>query len=368
MNQLYIVVCLMLFCTACKNEKNIQAGSENDFIEITKEQFLTGNMIIGTPQKIRMEEGIPFSGKIISTKDGVAKISAPLEGLVREVMVNEGQSVKRNAPLFKIGGSAFIELQQEFASSAAKINQLKANYERAKMLYGEDIKTENEFMMAESEYLSERASYNALALKLQQIGLDVSIIKQGVYVSDYTIKSTISGQLNKLNVLPGQYISRETELAEIVNVDKAELQLSFYEKDLQKIKQGQVVYFNSLMHSEFNAKAVLTRIGLKLSDTSNSLECYAAISNGSDLFAINQMVHGKVVVATDSVWAVPRAAIVSQGDDNYMITVAQETEDVYQFVKQKVKIGKSDKDHVELPDVDSHIRLCLKGVENMVMD
>jgi cobalt-zinc-cadmium efflux system membrane fusion protein len=359
----------MLFCAACKNEKNIQATPENDYIEITKEQFLSENMMVGTPQKIRIEEGIPFSGKIISAKDGIAKISASIEGLVSEVMVNQGQSVERNAPLFKIGGNAFIQLQQEFASSAAKINQLKANYERAKMLYGEDIKTENEFMLAESEYLSERATYNALALKLQQIGLDVSIIKQGVYVSDYTITSPISGQLNKLNVLPGQYVNRETELAEIVNINKAELQLSFYEKDVRKIKQGQVVYFNSLMHSEFNAKAVLTRVGLKLSDTSNALECYASINNDSaKLFAINQMVHGQVIVAADSVWAVPRTAIVSQGDDNYMITVVQETGDVYQFVKQKVKIGKSDKDNVELPDVDNHIRLCLKGVENMVME
>ncbi len=369
MNQLYTASFLLFFLVACKNKTPEQQEQTNDYIEITKDQIHSQNMKIGSPKKTLIEERILFSGKIISTIDGAVKVNAPVEGVVKQINVYQGQTVKNNDPLLKIGGMSLIELQQKFATSSAKMNQLKTNYERAKKLYDEDIKTENEFMLAESEYMSELASYKALVLELQQIGLNISKIENGDYVSTYTIKSPITGQISGLNVLPGQYINSETEIAEIVNKNKVELQLSFFENDYPKLKLGQTVFFNNLSNSNFSEKATITRIGSKLSTNSNTLECYASISNETKkAFAINQIVHGEVIVASDSVLAIPKLSVLSQENNNYIITITLKNENSYQLKKQKVEIGKSDKENVELLDIDKNILILLSGFENIAID
>jgi cobalt-zinc-cadmium efflux system membrane fusion protein len=369
MNRLLIFALSILFFTACKEEVKIQAEHSDNYVDITKEQFVSGKMVLGKPEKNEIEEKIHFSGKIIALADGVIRITAPVEGIVKEILVHKGQSVIKNTSLVRIGGNDLIELQQEFAVSSAKIKQLKADYERAKVLYLDSIKTENEFLLAESVYKSELAGNKALKLKLQLIGLDISNVEKGNYVSAYTLKSPIGGQVSSLNAMPGQYINRENEITQIVDKRKVELQLSFFENDFPKIKQGQKVIFNNLNSSEYTAQAVIERVGAMLSPTSNTLDCYASINKKYlATFAVNQMVHGQVIVSADTVFAVPRNAVLSEGNHSYVILLEGEKENGYQFKKQIVKTGKSDKHKIELLDFNEGSVLLIKGVENIVLD
>ncbi len=366
MNRLYIVICMMLFFASCKNDKSGEQENPNNYVEVTKVKFKQGKMQLGTLEKKTIQELIHFSGKIIPTIDGLAKISAPVEGVVEKVMVYSEQEVKANTSLLTIGGNALIELQQEYAASSAKIKQLQANYERVKKLFDANIKTENEFMLAQSEYLSELAKNKALKLRLKQINIDPSKVKEGDYSLTYTIKSPISGQINLLNVLPGQYLKPEVEIAEIVDKNKSEIQLTFYESDFSKIKLGQTVFFSSLNNSELSSEAKITRIGSMLNGTSNILECYAKISKDSfDGFVINQMIHGEVVVALDSVWAVPRCAIINEGDYNYVLATAEETKNGYKLEKRKVEIGKSDRENIEILNLDKNTLILLTDAEGV---
>ena len=206
----------LFFLLSCNNKTSEDNETENNFIEITKEQFLSEKMAIGTPKKIAIEERISFTGKVVPKLNGGSVIiNAPVEGIVMDIHVQPGQDIRLNETLFEIGGSAVIDLQQEFASSSAKIKQLQANFNRAKELYKENINTENDFMLAESLYKSELANYNALKLKLQNIGLNTSNIENGNYAATYRIKAPINGQISQITCVKGQFISAEHQIAEV---------------------------------------------------------------------------------------------------------------------------------------------------------
>ena len=88
--------------------------------------------------------------------------------------------------------------------------------------------------MAESEYKSELANYNALKLKLQDIGLNISEIEKGNFVPTYGLKSSINGQITLMNCTLGQFLIPENEIAEVADKDKVELRLDIFEKRLPK--------------------------------------------------------------------------------------------------------------------------------------
>ncbi len=361
---------LLLFISACQNDTVVQKKAENsEYIEITRDQFDSEQMTLGLPEKMALEEMIYFSGVIVPKINGIAEITAPVEGIVQDVKVYRGQLVKADDQLLKIGGTAFIELQQEFATSAAKIKQLKAGYERTKALYDENIKTENEYLVAESDYKSELANYNALKLRLKQIGLDVKGIENGNYYAFYCLTSPINGQISRLSALTGQYINREDEIAEIVDKENVELQLSFYEKDFPKIAVGQNVVFGGLSENEYKAHAIISRLGAKLNTYSNSLECFAEINkDDADLFVINQKITGEVTVMSDSVFVIPQSSIVSEANKKFIIVKVNETSDGYQFEKQLVEIGNTNDDFVEIVNFDNDREILIKGVQSIEID
>jgi cobalt-zinc-cadmium efflux system membrane fusion protein len=360
----------LFFLLSCNNKTSEDNETENNFIEITKEQFLSEKMAIGTPKKIAIEERISFTGKVVPKLNGGSVIiNAPVEGIVMDIHVQPGQDIRLNETLFEIGGSAVIDLQQEFASSSAKIKQLQANFNRAKELYKENINTENDFMLAESLYKSELANYNALKLKLQNIGLNTSNIENGNYAATYRIKAPINGQISQITCVKGQFISAEHQIAEVVNKNIIELKLAFFEKDFSKITKGQKVKFRSLNQTEQNSNAIIDRIGNKLNINSNTFDCYAKIDEeNTTSYAINQLIRGEVILTSDSVFAVPQTAVLSSGNQKYVFIVVSENEKVYRLEKVNIKIGKTDKKHVELIDFEKDNQIIIDGAYNLVME
>ena len=364
MKSLYVIILLMLTFSACKEKNPATEEQVNTAIELSKEQFSSEKIELGFIRKMLLEKRVHFSGKVVSTMDGLVIISSPIEGIVEEVEVYKGQSIDQNAAIVKIGGTALIELQKDFATSSAKIDQLKSFYERAKKLFEENINTENEFLSAKREYISALAENKALALKLKQIGVDTQYVNRGEFTPYFILRSPIAGQISQLSVFKGQHVIPETDIAEVVNKHKSELQLSLFENDFPRIKVGQTVYLSNLNSRNFDSKASITRIGSILSSNSNTLACYASFSDDSYTnFVINQMIHGEVLVDSDSIWAVPIQALVSQGNENFVLALEKETETAYQFKKINVKVGRRDQTKIELLNFDRNIQIVWRGAD-----
>jgi len=365
-NLVYILILLVI---SCNNKQTAEKEEGSKHVEITKEQFLSEKMAIGVPAKVIIEEKIHFTGKIVPMINGMVKINTPVEGMVKDIRVQTGDYINANEILFSIGGFVLIELQQQFATSAAKIKQLASSYNRAKALFNDSITTEREYLLAESEYKSELANYTSLKLKLQYIGLDISKIEKGEYSSAYNIKSLIDGQISQINVVSGQYVKQEDVIAEVINNNKIELEMYFYENDFSKIARGQNVVFCSMAEADYNAMAIITRIGTTLSAYSNTLKGYATINNDCiSSFSVNQLVNGEVIVASDSAYAVPQSAVISIENKKYVVVIVNESKNGYQIQKEEVKIGKTDKNYVELLDFPNDKTILLDGLQNIVFE
>ncbi len=365
-NVLSMMVLLASSCASDQSNKE-NVGENSDVIEISKIQFQSENMAFDKPTYQLFEEKVHFTGNIVPTIDGVAKLSIPIDGVVHKIFVKPGQWVNKGDKIVSVGGNSVIDIQQQYSSSSAKIKQLKADYERAKILYRENIKTESEFLLIESNYKSELGIYSALKLKLQNMSLNLNDIENGLYQSSYIVTAPINGQVVDFNFNLGQFITSDQYVAEIVNNQKVQLQISIFEKELSQIKEGQDVVFN-LLGDKKEHKGKVSFISQLLNDDTKSVSCYADIHSLDYHYTINQIVNGDVIIKSDSIIAVPVAAVIGLGELDYVLTKQNETESSFQLIKEIVNTGRGDDSYVELIDYKLNKEILISGTYNVNLE
>lgn len=364
MKNLYFLSILigLLSMVSCKPQDKSEVKNEDELVEISQEQFVADNMLLGSVEKVAIYEKVNFSGKIVPKSNGIMKICIEVPGLIKSIYVNDGDFVKVNTPLFEIGGNELIDLQKEYASAFSRLSELKSNFLKSKQLYEDNIKSENDYLNAESSYKVEMSNYKALKAKLLNIGLDPIQVEQTKYYSKYIIVSPISGKINEINVVKGQYVSSETEMIEIIDNTQIELQLNVFERDYAKVHLGQKLEFWGIDKTETVTKGFISRIGSKINN--NTIDCYAKFSEQATNFAVNQMISGEIIVSEDSILALPQTAVLSSGNNFFVLSKKSENSTKYIFEKKKIRVGKSTEDYLEILD-NINEEILLRGTYNL---
>ncbi len=186
-------------------------------IEITKAQFATESMTLGEPSMSKFEDVVYFTGKIFPSVNGQAFVSIPVPGIINNIKCKPGQYISKGGPMFEISGPEIIETQRALAESFAINERLKSEYLRTKELYEQNISTEKEFIQAKSSHLAKNAKYNALKMKVEDMGLEVEKVQSGIFSQSFVVRSPISGYVSGVGVSIGQYVDQLTNIAEVID-------------------------------------------------------------------------------------------------------------------------------------------------------
>ena len=163
----------MIILLACNNNQESKE-QEPGLIEITPQQFATDAMQLGKMVNKTFENTVKCNGSIVPLPNGIAKVSAPVSGVIKNIYCHNGQLVEKNQTLLEITGNEIIDIQKEFAEASAHYNRLKKEYERIKSLFTEKVTSEKEFIITESEFKASMAKYNGLKMKIEAIGFSIS--------------------------------------------------------------------------------------------------------------------------------------------------------------------------------------------------
>jgi len=368
-NELIIVFVLSVILGSCRSESKQSANINSELIEITKAQFESEKMEIGEPLMYSYTDLVYFTGTIIPSIGGQAHISVPLPGKINKILCKPGQNIFKGSIMFDVSGNEFVDMQKDFAESSAIVSRLKSDYLRAKELYRENIATQKDFTLAESNFFVENAKYMALKIKLESMWLDVSKIEKGEFYSSYSIKSPISGFVSSINAAIGQYVEPQEKIGEIIDDKLFQLRLSIYEENIYKIKIGQTVEFYLNGNKSVKFKAKINVVGKTVMPDSKSIECFALLDKPQDINLVsNQFVEGEVCTAVYSVLSVPETAIIYSENDAYVLLFEKEENFSYYFKKAKVSIGRKDSMHIELTENLSSNKLLVKGVYNIQIE
>jgi cobalt-zinc-cadmium efflux system membrane fusion protein len=357
-----------LLLSSCHSSTTEEKKSDPEpLIEITANQFNTEEMKLGESLRTEFDELVNCHGNIISKPGGLARISAPISGYIRKIYFTPGEKVAKGQVIFEIGGNEVIELQKDFSETSSMLMRVKSEYERLKSLYSENVGTEKEFIMAQSEYKVTQARHSALMMKIAALGLDPASVESGKFSDAFLLRSPLTGYLSVVNVSLGQYSTQESTLAEVFDPSQLVLRIAVFEKDIFSLSEGQKLVFR-IIGDKNEYSATIKLLGKSIDNDTKTILSYADIDDISQKkFINNTYVEARVITSRDSVNAVPEEAILKSGEDRYVLAFVRQENDIYYFRKLKVTTGRSINGLTEVTnEVDGQI--LLKGAYNLILD
>lgn len=373
--QYYIyVLCIILVlfiagCASSADPDENETAISDDLIQVTKQQFETNNMKIGEVSLRPFVETLSVNGYIESPPNGMAFISTQITGVVKAIYFSVGDHVTKGQVLCMVSSTELIELQQDFAETASGLIKLKADWERSKALFEENIGAEKNFKTIESQYLITKAKYQSLKLRLELLDLNTSKIEEGELFAAFPVKAPISGFVTNQHIVIGQFVEPQLKLMEIVNVGQLHLKLSVFENDIQRIKIGQDVEFKSMGEAGSIHFAYITSIGKTINSKTKTINCIAKIRKEADLsFINNTYVEAKVFVDQIEANALPSDAILKSNQKYFVLVLENSDDQNYLLKKIKVDVGRVSDGFTEIQNAEGLSKVITQGVYNLNLE
>ena len=345
----YALIVIVLLMASCNNKTETASETKSEAIVFTRQQFEAVGMKIGEPSTDTIYDEIRTNGFIRPAPEGVAQITALVEGQVSGVKHAAGNYVEKGAVLFKVGGNKVISLQNDYVKACAQYDLAKQELERISSLVEDKISARKDLLTAQNTYKIAMAEKQSLHALLKAINLDPAKVEAGTIQSNYNVHAPIAGHLTNFDVSNGQFIEQQTTAARIVDTKKLRLVLNVFEKDVQQISLGQTVTFYDPDRKTHTHNAVIRSIGRSIDNDSKTASCIAEINNADQLHLLEGMyAESKIILNQRKVLVLPDEAIFLENDQSFVLIKSYENEQNIEFKKVAVETGQSHEGMTEI--------------------
>jgi len=257
---------------------------------------------------------LPLSGALRALNQ--VSVKAKVAGEVKEVLVRAGEAVQAGQVLIRIDTSEYqAKLEQARGSLVASRGQL-------------DIATktrDNNLALLDKGFISRNAFDNAASqFDIAKANVDTARGALDVAqkaLNDTVIKAPITGMISSRTVEPGEKISIDNKLLDVVDLSRMELEAPVPTSDILKVKLGQEV----LVRVEGLPQAVsgkVVRINPATQSGSRSIMVYVRIDNPQGLLRAGMFADASLTLdKRDAVVTVPQTAIQTDGDKTYVYAI-----------------------------------------------
>lgn len=266
-------------------------------------------------QKRTIIEIVNASGKIFPEDE--VKVSPDISGVITELTVQEGDTVKRGQLLARIDPDVYniqrsqaasgvaqsqaqvssVQAQVSNAQAAlaaldAQMDQAQKAYDRSKKLFDDKVISRSEMDVAETSLKAARANYNAAKEGIRSTQANVQSARANVQTAQASLQrankdlsrtaivAPRDGVVSLLNVKKGESVSGNsftvgTEILRIADMSKIEIRVDVGENDIPKVKLGDSAIVEVDAYSDRKFKGIVTQIA----SSNNGAAAQNALSN-----------------------------------------------------------------------------------------
>jgi HlyD family secretion protein len=251
-------------------------GSNNETLKVATEKAT----------KRDITEIVSASGKVQPEVE--VKISSDVSGEIVELLVKEGDTVRKGDLLLRIDpviyqsavqrmSSTLNGAKAQMANSSARLEQSKAqltnaeaSYNRNKKLHDGGAISDSEFEQAKATYESAVADVNAAIESVKSADFNVSSTQASLKeandnLAKTTIYAPVDGTISKLNKRKGERIigmaqMEGTEIMRLANLNEMEVQVDVNENDILRVLEGDTALIEVDAHNNRKFKGVVTEV------------------------------------------------------------------------------------------------------------
>ena len=352
MKSLYIYITIFIFLASCQSTKEEEGGhghadehehEHTDEIKLTDVQMKTIDLQLDTFSSIKITDFVKASGILDLPPSSTATVHALQEGFMEQL--NEyivGSFVKKGATLATLRHPAYIEQQQRYLEIVQELDWLDKEVSRQKLLSEANGNALKSYQKAQSDLNIKTIQRDGLEQQLKYLGIDITTLKTGKIMPSIRITAPISGYVTDVHAHQGMFVKPEMELFQIIDNDHIHLELDIFERDLAKIKKGQLITFflPALGNQEYQAEVHL--ISKSFNSENKTVRVHGHIKGKSPQLIQGLYADAKVWLNDATVNALPEKAVM-RGDGQYYIYVDEgKNANVTEFRQVPVEIGEKE--------------------------
>jgi cobalt-zinc-cadmium efflux system membrane fusion protein len=291
-----------------KNEVKIEKHAEGNVkeVKLNEAQYKASEITLGTFAPKNLSEVINANGYTKLPPQNQADVSVHVSGIVKSIVISEGQAVKKGQLVATIESPEFTRMQEEYLTSKSNLEFLKHEFERQKILIEEEVSAKKVFQKTKAEYDIEKARFNSLLRQLSVLNVNRSATLSSIV----PVLAPISGYITEVNIKIGSNVEVGKPLLSIVDNSQLHVDLLVYEKDLHKVKCGQNVRFVLTNQGNSEITGTIFSIGKAFENETKSVAVHADISNDKQQLIPGMYVNALIDVGANTVNALPTDAIV----------------------------------------------------------
>jgi cobalt-zinc-cadmium efflux system membrane fusion protein len=372
-NQIYIYIpflILITFFLGCKGDKN-SSNQESDVnlenqIKLTEEQIKISGIKYGEFQEKEISEVLRVNGIIDVPPQNLVSISVALGGYLSSTRLLPGMHISKGEIIAEMEDQQYIQLQQDYLTSKAKLEYLQNEYNRQETLSKSNASSNKVFELATSDFKSQKIIVKSFAEKLKLIGINPEKLNENTISKTIHVYSPIDGYVSKVNVNIGKYISPTDVLFELINPSDIHLALTIFEKDINKLSIGQKLFAFNNQKSSKKYKCEIILIGKDFgSDKSINVHCH--FDEYDKTLLPGMFMNAEIEIKSKISKALPNQSIVGFEGKNYVFILGKNKD----FLMEEVVLGNTENGFTEVvfvnKELESNAKVVIEGAYNLLM-
>jgi membrane fusion protein, heavy metal efflux system len=373
MRKTYFISCFLmlpvLMLLGCGTKQPEATAEADGRLTISKERALR---FVGLEER-PVYEALALSGRIGVPPENDYLVSSLFAGSVQSIYLLPGNEVKKGDLLLEIQDEQILAAQQRFLEAAASSEFQRAEFERSRTLFAEEIISRKQFQLSEQAYKSAESAYQSAQSTLELMGLDTERVHSGELSARLKIYAPFSGVISEINAVQGQYVSANEPLMRLTMTEHLHVEFPVYEADISRIYEEQRVLIAPPNTSEYVLEAIVHKIGKTVEADTRSIPVHADFVNPEDqrLWLPGRYVQLKVLLDEHLAFTLPETAITALESSYYALRLVGETDEAYQFEKVFIRNGKTAEGVVEVlnfKDLELTDRFVAEGVFELITD
>ncbi|NRF37165.1 efflux RND transporter periplasmic adaptor subunit [Pedobacter foliorum] len=325
--------------SSAKDQSEVKAKTDESTVQLSPEQAKQIDLQVQEVEARNISTALKLNGQINVPPQNLVSVSVPLGGYLKSTNMLAGTQVGKGQVLAVIEDPQYIQLQQDYLSAKSKLSYAVKEYQRQKELNTAKAGSDKVLQQAESDFKNLSIESKGLAERLRLIGLNPGKLTEDNISRTINIYSPINGYVSKVNVNIGKYVTPSDIIFELVNPADIHLNLTVFEKDLNKIKIGQQVmaYSNSLPNQKYITKIVLVSHSL---NNDRSTEVHCNFEQYDKSLVPGMYMNAEVQVETDKIDALPNDAFVNYENKDYVfVSNGNNSFKITEVIKGKTEQG-----------------------------
>jgi cobalt-zinc-cadmium efflux system membrane fusion protein len=205
----------------------------------------------------------------------ISFISAPVDGRIVSLPVNEGQRIAKGQVLMKLESLEYGRMISDYLKAAADAEFYESKFKRMQKLVKKDISSQSELEQIKADYKRAQAAEQASLSMLKAVGVNQQQIENMQKQDDINpvlnITSPIHGVMNENKVELGQAVKAYEKMASVINMKKLLIKAYISPQEGKYVKPGDSVLITQRKNSSKTLSSKISTMNPSLDANNRSL-------------------------------------------------------------------------------------------------